>query len=70
MTIKNVKTGEFQQSNNCVMCKLLDVNLESLRNSVGIQAAVESSRNENIRRQDRFLNILENKTQRNKTMEE
>lgn len=59
MNIRNLDTQEIKQSNDCAIAKLPVIFVESLRTSSGIQEAVESSRNESVKRQDRLLGIFE-----------
>jgi hypothetical protein len=58
MIVKNIKTGEFEPSNNCAVSKLPGLMVEMLRNTNGVQEAVESARNESVRRQDALLGII------------
>lgn len=44
--------------NACAMLMIPDMLIDVIRNTIGTQAAVESSRNESVRRQDAMLNIL------------
>lgn len=55
---KDTQTNEIKDVSNCVIVKSFDVSLENLHRSVGIQQAVESSRNETSTRQDVFLSML------------
>lgn len=64
MIVKNLKTGEMENDNNCVVSKLPGLMVEQLRNTNGIQAAVEHSRNENTKRQDVLLNMIHEGSQR------
>lgn len=43
---------------NCSIPHLVLINIEMLQRSVGIQQAVESSRNETVKRQDAFLEVI------------
>lgn len=58
MIIKNVQTGEMATDSNCAVSKLPGLMVEQLRHTNGVQAAVESSRNESLVRQDALLNIV------------
>lgn len=57
---KDTKSNEMKDVSNCVIVKSFDVSLENLHRSVGIQQAVESSRNETSTKQDIFLSMLAN----------
>lgn len=64
MVEKNINTGEIFPSNNCSMSKLPGLLVEVIRNTNGVQAAVESHRNENVVGQHELLNLLTNVQQR------
>lgn len=64
MIVKNIKTGEMANENNCAICKLPGLMVEQLRTTNGVQAAVESHRNENVGRQDALLTMLHHGSQR------
>lgn len=59
-TVKDLKSGELKRADDCVFAKLPQLMLELLRSQDGTQAAVESSRNESVKRQDKLLNIFNN----------
>ena len=58
MMVKETKTGEIQDASACAIVKTPILLLEQLRMTNGVQAAVESSRNENLKRQDALLGLL------------
>lgn len=58
MTIKNIQTQQLEDGSGCAIVKNVEINLEALKKTVGIQEAVESSRNETVLRQDAFLALM------------
>lgn len=64
MIVKNIKTGEMGNDNNCAISKLPGLMVEQLRNANGIQEAVESHRNESVKRQDVLLTMIHQGSQR------
>ena len=56
--MENPQTGEKTNEWDCVLAWMVAGVLDNGRKSVGIQAAVESSRNEANRRQDEFFDVL------------
>lgn len=59
MIAKNVKTGEMETANNCAISKIPTLLVEELQNTRGIQASVESSRNETVARQEVLLHMID-----------
>lgn len=57
-TIKDLQTQKIERADDCGMAKLPILLIELLRNTNGVQAAVESSRNENVKWQDDLLGLL------------
>lgn len=58
MTVKDLKTGELKRADDCVFAKIPHLLLELLRSQDGTQAAVESGRNESVKRQDALLELM------------
>ncbi len=58
MIVKNIQSGELGTEYNCAVSKLPGLMVEQLKNINGVQTAVESSRNETVKRQDQFINVV------------
>lgn len=56
--IENVVTGEIKSVSNCILRQLPDMLIDLIKNTVGLQAATESFRNETVKRQDAFLSVI------------
>lgn len=55
---KDLKSNETKDVSNCVIIKSMDIQLENLQRSTGIQQAVETQRNEMTNRQNNFLAMV------------
>lgn len=64
MIVKNIQTGEMNNANDCAISKLPGLLVEGLRATNGVQASVESHRNENVKRQDVLLTMIHEGQQR------
>lgn len=58
VSMKNIQTQEHYQENKCVVHTIGPMLIELIKNTNGVQAAVESSRNETVIRQDAFLSLM------------
>lgn len=58
MFAKDLKTQEMKDASNCVIVKSMELQLETLHRTVGVQQAIESTRNENVERQDQILKMV------------
>lgn len=58
VTVKDLKTQELYVEGRCVVTALGSIGIELCKNTGGVQAAVESNRNETIKRQDAFLDVI------------
>lgn len=55
---KDLKSGDLTPYSNCALGEIPVMLIDVIRNTSGIQAAVESHRNEGTQRQDDLLNVL------------
>lgn len=58
---KNLVTNETEDASKCVIVKSMDIQLENLHRTVGIQQVAEETRNNNQKVQSTFLNMLASK---------
>ncbi len=56
--MKNLQTQEPYQESKCAINAIAPMLIEVIKNTSGVQAAVESSRNETVVRQDAFLALM------------
>ena len=59
--MKNIHTQELYQESKCAINAIGPMLVEMIKNTGGVQAAVESSRNETTSRQDAFLQLAQRK---------
>ena len=57
-TMKNTQTQQLYIEEKCAVNVIAPMLVEVIKNTASTQAAVESSRNETVKRQDEFLNII------------
>jgi hypothetical protein len=62
VTLKNIHTQELYSESKCVVNTIGPMLVDLIKNTGGVQAAVESSRNESVLRQDAFLKLVEGRT--------
>jgi hypothetical protein len=58
---KDLASNSTKDVSNCVIIHSMDIQLESLKRNVGIQQAVENTRNDNSKVQNTFLTMLASK---------
>lgn len=63
MTVKDIVTQEIKQANDCAICKLPILAVELLRNVNGVQQAVESHRNADVRLKTNLLHMVDGRLQ-------
>lgn len=56
-TLRNIQTQEIYTESKCIVHVIPPMLVELIKNTGGVQTAIESSRNETIARQDQFLNL-------------
>lgn len=56
--MKNIKTQEMYLESKCIVNTIGPMLIELIKNTGGVQAAIETQRNENTARQDKFLETV------------
>lgn len=64
MTVKNLQTGEIAASKNCAISALPGLLVEVIRSTNGVHETIDKRGNEQVTRQDKLLNIVNDQRKR------